>query len=247
MHGKNAHIVDQMTDVGVIVSFYLLYIKESNPQYGSMYCETINPLSLFILSVMAFFFYRFASAVAIYAQTKSWQQFVLQLFDLGLYRALLVNYQLKLDRPCNPQRWLQSLEAIFEAFPQTLIQLFFITKTNSLNVLVVVSIVWSLWSIISKTCNEDRLLFEKKYSDANSHCFSKQYWKKKQCISVFYVCRIVYRAGDVIWRVLILLLVWVFMGGFLFSCLFLVELIFLIFVAVCSKKLSLRIFLYLYF
>ena len=121
-----------MTDVGVIIAFYLLYEKELNKQ-DSNYCETINPLSLLILSIISFWFYRILSGVAIYIQTRSKIRLLLQLFDLELFRALWINYTMNSHRPTNPQRWIQSLEGIFEAFPQALIQLFYITKTNTIN------------------------------------------------------------------------------------------------------------------
>ena len=72
----------------------------------------------------------------------------MQLFDLELFRALLINYKLQTDEPSNPQRWTQSWEAVLEAFRQTLIQLFCVTKTNTLDPSIVFSVFWSLWSII---------------------------------------------------------------------------------------------------
>ena len=69
--------------------------------------------------------------VSIYFQIGSKIRLLLHLFDLELFRAI----------------W------IFKAFPQTLIQ-FYVTKTNTINVLVLFSVVWSLWSIISLNDNE---------------------------------------------------------------------------------------------
>ena len=232
------HIIDQMTDVGVIIAFALLYLKEEKSSHGRSYCEPINPLYLLILSLFSFWFYRIASAFAIYNQTKSVTRIILQLLDLELFRALLINYKLNTLTPSNPQRWIQSLEAVFEAFPQTLIQLFFVTKTNSLDSLVLFSIIWSLWSIVSKTCNEDEILFSKKYQKSQSKCLSKTSWSNCQCISQFYIFRIVYRAGDVIVRVLILLSVWIFIGGLLFFIVLLIEFIVLTIISVVIKELS---------
>ena len=141
-------------------------------------------------------------------------------------------------RPTNPQRWIQSLEGIFEAFPQALIQLFYITKTNTINFLVVFSMIWSLWSIISKTSNEDELFFTKKYQRPNNHCLSKKYWSKGQRISMWFAIRIGYRAGDIIWRVLILLLLWILVGGFTMSCLVCLEMTCLVILAIINQELS---------
>ena len=232
------HIIDQMTDVGVIIAFGLLYIEEQKSEYGRSYCEAINPLYLFILSMAAFWVYRIASSIVIYVRTKSLMRIVMQLFDLELFRALLINYKLQTDQPSNPQRWIQSWEAVLEAFPQTLIQLFFVTKTNTLDPLIVFSIFWSLWSIISKTCKEDELLFGEKYQKLSSKCSSKRAWKSMECVSNHYVIRVVYRAGDVLGRVLILLLVWIFIGGLLLFVVLSVEFCALVVVCVYIKDWS---------
>ena len=42
-------------------------------------------------------------------------RFCMQLLDLEIYRAIYVNYILNCEEPSNPQRWIQSLEAAFEA------------------------------------------------------------------------------------------------------------------------------------
>ena len=123
------HFVDQMTDIGVILNFYFIYQNEL--KFGaSEYCPEINGLYLFIASIFAFLFYRLVSSIIIFQQTKKVSRFFLQLFDFELYRALYLNYKLNANRPTNPQRWIQSLEAMLEAFPQTLIQLFFVVKVG---------------------------------------------------------------------------------------------------------------------
>ena len=228
------HTIDQMTDVGVIVAFGLLYKKESN--IGSDYCPSINPLSLLIFSLISFWLYRIIASMAIYFQTKSYIRIIYQIFDLELYRALFINYKLNTDIPSNPQRWIQSLEAVFEAFPQTLIQLFYVTKTNSFDPLIVFSLIWSLWAIITKTANEDKIFFTFMYQKGNYHCLSLKYWRKGKCVSWGYVARLVYRAGDVLWRVFTLLLVWVFIGGFGFTIIVLLETAILVSMARKTKE-----------
>ena len=121
------HLFDQMTDIGVIAKFYILYENENKHQTN---CQRFNPLFLFIASIFSFSFYRIVSAVLIYKQTKKWYRFWLQMFDLEIYRALRINYKLKINQPTNPQRWIQSLEAMLEAFPQTMIQLYFCIRTG---------------------------------------------------------------------------------------------------------------------
>ena len=101
------HLIDQMTDIGVLIELYMLYLKEK--RYGADLCSTINPLFLFVASMIAFLFYRIVSAIVIFKQTKDLKRFFYQLFDLELYRALYLNYKLNAPNPTNPQRWIQSL------------------------------------------------------------------------------------------------------------------------------------------
>ena len=227
------HIIDQMTDVGVIVAFALLYIEEE--EKGDNYCEDINPLWLLILSLCSFWFYRIISAISIYFQTKSIFRLLLQLFDFELFRALLVNYKLNSERPSNPQRWIQSLEAVWEAFPQSLIQLFYIYKTNQTDFLVVFSVIWSFWSIINKTANEDKLLLNDDYQNFNGKCGSK-YIRKLECVSFKYLFGIGYRTFDIVNITFVLLLSWLFMGGFITFLILMSQFVLLSIVALKAKE-----------
>ena len=109
------HTIDQMTNVGVVIAVYLLYETELDKTDSN--CETINALSLLILSIISLWICRILSRVdvSIYFQIGSKIRLLLHLFDLELFRAI----------------W------IFKAFPQTLIQ-FYVTKTNKINVLDIV-------------------------------------------------------------------------------------------------------------
>ena len=158
------HLIDQVTDVGVILNFWYLSRKQEKDK---SVCQSITVLYLFIGSVFAFIFYRVVSSVAMYNQTKKCYRFLFQLLDLELYRTLWVNYKLGKGKPNNAQRWIQSQEAFLEAFPQTLIQLYYVVKvgTNEASGLVIFSFTMSLLSMIGKTVSEDKLMFEQEYQD----------------------------------------------------------------------------------
>ena len=62
------HIGDQATDIAIIAEFYFIYQQESLGNNNEN-CNGINGLSLFILSVLAFSFYRIISSIWVYAST----------------------------------------------------------------------------------------------------------------------------------------------------------------------------------
>ena len=101
------HLVDQATDIGVIIKFYQISEYESE---NNVNCPNINGTNLFCLSLTAFIFYRVVSCIWIYNITKG-KKFdtFLQLFDLKLYHALYINFVLNKQTPSNPQRYLQVL------------------------------------------------------------------------------------------------------------------------------------------
>ena len=160
-----SHLGDQMTDLGVIINFGLLHTYE---QKNDINCEGINPLSLLIASIVAFLVYRVVSGCILYQNTDyNIYRFIGQMLDVELFHAMYINYQFDKKTPNSAQRWLQSNEAALEAFPQTLIQLFYIVKVGSTkNIsLIVFSFVLSLWTIISRTVSEDSLLFNETFRD----------------------------------------------------------------------------------
>ena len=83
-----------------------------------------------------------------------------QLLDFELLRALYINYLCNKRTPCHPQRWITALEAVLESSPQALIQLVYLVRTDSFgsNPLVVVSLMSSIWCIVSKLTSDDKLV-----------------------------------------------------------------------------------------
>eukprot|EP01083_Nonionella_stella_P273475 927671_1 len=152
------HIFDQITDYSVAIQFLLL--AQSQYQHDWKDCQGLNIWYLFILTILSMAIYRIISSFLIYQFTKSITRIVIQLLDFELLRALYINYLCDNIEPCYPQRWLTTLEACLESSPQALIQMVYLTRTNTFgsSYLVVISLLSSQWSIISKLASDDKVI-----------------------------------------------------------------------------------------
>ena len=211
------HIIDQATDIAVILRFYQIYKFENENNYD---CPKINGGYLFWLSVAAFCTYRIISCIWIYNITNGRKIDTLsQLFDLKLYHALYINFVLNKQVPSNPQRYLQILEAALESFPQCVIQLYYLVKVgfdnydgDSANGIIIVSLIFSIFNISSKMVSEDKVFFDKKYHSLNFilGCRAKN---QISCVNLLYVFRLCLRLFDLVHRLLLILLTWLILGG----------------------------------
>eukprot|EP01084_Bolivina_argentea_P303117 523273_1 len=153
-----------MTDISVAFQFYELATDElvSHDEWAA--CNGLNMWYLFILTILSIVVYRIISGYLIFIYTnKSFTRLASQILDIELLRSLYINYLCGKTEPCNPQRWITSLEAALESTPQALIQLVFLVKTNSFNpqnLLVLISLASSLWSITSKLIADDKTIIE---------------------------------------------------------------------------------------
>eukprot|EP01084_Bolivina_argentea_P045866 84417_1 len=165
------HLFDQITDVSVAMQFYELSITKSSNNYEQ--CGGLNMWYLFILTILSMIIYRLMSSYLIYKFTnKSLQHFIFQLFDIELFRALYINYLCNKLEPCDPQRWITAMEASLESTPQSVIQMIYLVKTNTFNssYLVLISLLSSLWSIISKLVSDDKIIVIQTAKKANFKC-----------------------------------------------------------------------------
>ena len=211
------HIVDQATDIAVIIKFYQIYKFESENEYN---CPKINGAYLFWLSVASFSVYRIISCIWIYNITDGKKLDTLsQLFDLKLYHALYINFVLNKESPSNPQRYLQILEAALESFPQCVIQLYYLVKVgfnnfqndkNSSDEIIVTSLIFSILNVSSKMISEDKAFFPKEWHSLN---FRRGSDENQQCVNVLYLLRVLLRLLDIVHRLLLILLTWVILGG----------------------------------
>eukprot|EP01083_Nonionella_stella_P106237 306279_1 len=200
------HLGDMVTDIAVIVQFGEIASVTNKKDCG------VNMYWLLGLSIFALIFYRTLSAFLIYQSTKSLTRAIVQWLDFELFRALYINYLCDKTEPCSPQRWITSLEAVFEATPQALIQTIFLVKSGSFenNQIVVVSLVFSLWSIVSKIVSDDRIM---SISEAKYAAYKWRQSTNCRCVSWSFIARYIWRVFDVSSRIFISSLFWLVLGG----------------------------------
>ena len=240
------HIFDQVTDFAVVIEFIQLWLLEQkyNNKVSSDfdYCPGVNTGLLALWSIVALLLYRLVSAVSIFRLTKDVKRIFLQFFDLELFRTMYVNYINDSTNPCNPQRWIQSLESFLESTPQALIQLYFVIKSGihnrSVSNTVYVSTLWSIWMVANRAVSEDRLAFKEEYQNASINSWKLSKISRYFCIKKGYLGRLVYRLMDVFYRLCIVLLVWLFIGGLEIGLILFVESMVLVFFCWKTNELS---------
>ena len=226
------HLIDQATDIAVIFEFYQLYVFESipNPNGTRNDCSGVNSGELLVLSCIAFVFYRIISCIWVYNITHSMSHTFLQFLDLKIYHALYINFVSDHNdgRPNTAQKYIQILEASLEAFPQVVIQLYFFIQVQ-LNInqywVVFASLVMSLY-VSSKMASEDRIYFSTNWQNV---CLNK-------CINIRYLCRYIFRFCDVFQRIMLILLIWIGIGGFYCTLYILFEIIMLAILSFITKE-----------
>ena len=199
--------------------------------------DNINTLYLFSLSLFFFLFYRITSAIMVYIGTKnigySMGQF---LFEHMLYRSIYVNYRLKCESPSSPQRWIQSMESMLEAFPQLILQMYYTIKIGELEWFVMISVVFSMLSMVNKAVSEDKALFWlKDWHDAKWTC------KRFPCVNQLYLTRLLFRIFGISNRVLVIVYVWYEFGGLTLFIVAVIEFFILFLIVFKTKEFSFRV------
>ena len=235
-----ANVFDQSSDIGVIISLYLMSEYENKSNDND--CHGINATYLFYVSIIFLLLYRVVSGIAVFVCTYNvkfcFGQFICEFM---IYRAIWVNYVLECDEPCSPQKWLQNMEAMLEAFPQLIIQMFFLIQTTEIDnnssvdifgtqLFVLCSIIFSILSLTNKAVSEDKPLFE------------AEKWKKTKCTckppfikNPQYLIRVMFRILDVSSRIILIVLVWSIFGGFILLIVAAIEFVFLIGLAIYER------------
>lgn len=164
---------------------------------------------LFCLSLFFLLFYRITSATMVFIGTRNiWYSIGQFLFEYMLYRAIYVNYRLKCVKPSSPQKWLQNMESMLEAFPQLVLQMFYTIQINGLQWFVMISIAFSMLSMVSKAVSEDKALFkDENWDNAEWTC------EELPCVNPLYFIRLFFGIFDISHRVLIIVIVWYEFGG----------------------------------
>eukprot|EP01084_Bolivina_argentea_P190486 327319_1 len=112
---------------------------------------------MFILSVACLAIYRIITAYLVFKFTEyNMKRLLYQLFDAEIFMAIRISVICNNLEPCNPQRWLSNMEAVLESTPQTVIQLIYLQTTGGFNAIIGLSLISSIWSIISKVSGDDK-------------------------------------------------------------------------------------------
>ena len=183
------HIVDQITDIGVIIQFFQIW------QYGINCSDSsINSFYIFIASSSSFILYRIISCILMFLRSKSKIKSIYQLFDLLIFYGLKMNYKYERSNLSKPQIWLHFLESLFNSFPQSLIQLYFIVQTGFTlnNILIIISVIFSILSLTSSMMMQDNKEFD-------SNIFDPKLGS-------------VFRFYDIFYRLSVLSLIWIILG-----------------------------------
>ena len=116
------HIFDQATDIGVIAEYYAAW-QQYEQGDSNIEEDDTRPFWFFAASLGIVVFQRVVSTATIFHLTRSPLSALYQFLDVLLIKAVWVNYRLGLDKPCNPQRYIElmvsSLSLPFAQVPKT--------------------------------------------------------------------------------------------------------------------------------
>eukprot|EP01084_Bolivina_argentea_P281979 482566_1 len=204
------HFFDQATDFGVLVEYYSL----RNVDIG------INTMHLFIISIFVIVLHRIITSMAIYKLTRNKTFVFYQLLDILVIRCIWTNYKLRSDQPSNAQRYLQSLEATFEGGPQILISTAFLIKASTYKAspIVIISLIASFWTLTARVSADDKVMCKEEWESP----IYQDYFNCKWIRRVF-----AWRFLEISCRIILLLLIWINLGGISVIILFGIEFIYL--------------------
>eukprot|EP01083_Nonionella_stella_P066966 176780_1 len=215
------HIFDQATDAGVIYEYHTAWTQYDESSTANE--NTVNPFWFFVFGIAIIILQRLISTITIYAMTHNPRAAVLQFFDLLMVKAIWINYVFGLDEPCNPQRYIELLEACFESSPQIILSMGYILKSladkQTIPDIVIVSTAFSLWSLTAKVAKDDRILFSDPDYEYRKPFRNLDFkFKKRFCCVQFnwqYLVRVIlWRFLEISGRVCLCVLIWINIGGF---------------------------------
>lgn len=232
------NIFDQASDLGFICGLFTLVLYQSTKDSDCSRNE-LNAFYLFLTSLTFFLLYRIVSGILVLLGTKNFKFAIGQFFvEYMLYRAVWVNYKMKCNEPCSAQRWLQNMEAMLEAFPQMVLQIYFLIITDAFQGFVIFSITFSMISMVNKAVSEDKPLFNKKIRFYEKE-FQEAQWKcKARFVNPRYIFRLFFRIFDISSRMILIVLSWIEIGGIFVIIVGSIEFVFLITVAIIAHEFS---------
>eukprot|EP01083_Nonionella_stella_P260941 889113_1 len=125
-----SHLSDTCTDFAAVVEFGIVAAHSNADD-----CK-VNVRYLFTLSIMCMVVYRVISSYKIYEITGSTWRVLMQFIDIEIYRVLYVAHSMGLNGTSSPQRLLSTLEACFEAAPQSTIQIVYLMLQSNMLIMM---------------------------------------------------------------------------------------------------------------
>eukprot|EP01084_Bolivina_argentea_P015073 28192_1 len=188
------HLSDTASDFAAVAEFYIVAHSTTPEQ-----CGGLNVWWLFLLSIICMLTYRVISSFTIYRITKSVSRVLLQFIDIELYHILYISHIMHLNGTSSPQRLISMLEAVFEAAPQSLIQIIYLMKSGGgTSNVVLLSVIFSCFNLTLAIIGDDANLLEIKL---------KKHTGK-------FVLLYLYRLFDIPTKILGFAFLWYFVSGF---------------------------------
>jgi len=153
------HFWDQASDISVIIQFIIYYINDIQCE-SRITKNNVNMRQYIGSTIFMFCFYRIMSSIWIYIISKNYRRLIIQLFDFEIYRAIWFATTLNITEASEPQKRLQNFEMIFEALPQSFVQITFVVVTGNIDFVFIFSIIFSLMLMILKAIDIDEILFK---------------------------------------------------------------------------------------
>eukprot|EP01083_Nonionella_stella_P170556 580666_1 len=209
------HFFDQATDFGVVYEFGQYYAEDQRDENsGKEVTRGVNTQYLFYISIAIIVVHRIVSSVAVYNLTHKPKYALYQFLDVLMIRCVYTNYKLDTNQPSNAQRYLQTMEAIFESAPQILISTAFLIKTKqgAISATVIVSLITSLFSLSRRVSADDKVMLQDDWKEIK-HRNADGKWKFP-FVNWKYIVRVVFwRFLEISSRITLLVLTWVNLGG----------------------------------
>eukprot|EP01083_Nonionella_stella_P008905 25796_1 len=208
-----SHLSDTATDFAAIVEFYQIA-----SMYSATQCGGINMWYLFGLSVTAMLVYRVISSMVIWRITRSCTRVITQFLDIQLFQILWLSHRLGLKNKSNPQRLISVMEAVFEAAPQSMIQVIYLLKTEEFIGIIALSSALSFINLTLAIIGDDKQLLQiTKFS--------------AKAIRLY-----LFRVLDVPSSILLYAFTWHFINGYVTAALLMIDVIVAIYCFVKTKN-----------
>eukprot|EP01083_Nonionella_stella_P038849 105635_1 len=197
-----AHLSDTATDFAAVIEFYKIATTHTSDECG------INMWYLFALSASTMLIYRIISSMTIWRITRSWKRVVAQFLDIELFQILWVSHRLGLRSKSSPQRLISVMEAVFEAAPQSMIQIIYLLKTQRFSGIIAVSSVLSFINLTMAIIGDDKQFLNVTLNDT------------KRWISLH-----LFRILDVPSAILLYVFIWHYMSGYALTVVIVIDVI----------------------